>query len=558
MDLALGPGAAGPSNVPAFLTKLWTLVSDPDTDALICWSPSGNSFHVFDQGQFAKEVLPKYFKHNNMASFVRQLNMYGFRKVVHIEQGGLVKPERDDTEFQHPCFLRGQEQLLENIKRKVTSVSTLKSEDIKIRQDSVTRLLTDVQLMKGKQECMDSKLLAMKHENEALWREVASLRQKHAQQQKVVNKLIQFLISLVQSNRILGVKRKIPLMLSDSSSAHSVPKYGRQYSLEHVHGPGPYSVSIKLHGTSTYSSSSLYTSDAVTSSGPIISDITELTPTTPLASPGRSIDERPLSSSTLIRVKEEPPSPPRSPRVLEASPGRPSSMDTPLSPTAFIDSILRESEPNPAASNTAPVDTTGVHAPAPPPSTPEKCLSVACLDNLARAPQMSGVARLFPCPSSSFLHGRVQPGNELSDHLDAMDSNLDNLQTMLTSHGFSVDTSALLDLFSPSVTMPDMSLPDLDSSLASIQELLSPQEPPRPIEAENSNSDSGKQLVHYTAQPLFLLDPDAVDTGNSELPVLFELGESSYFSEGDDYTDDPTISLLTGSEPPKAKDPTVS
>ncbi|XP_007646425.1 heat shock factor protein 1 isoform X5 [Cricetulus griseus] len=549
MDLALGPGAAGPSNVPAFLTKLWTLVSDPDTDALICWSPSGNSFHVFDQGQFAKEVLPKYFKHNNMASFVRQLNMYGFRKVVHIEQGGLVKPERDDTEFQHPCFLRGQEQLLENIKRKVTSVSTLKSEDIKIRQDSVTRLLTDVQLMKGKQECMDSKLLAMKHENEALWREVASLRQKHAQQQKVVNKLIQFLISLVQSNRILGVKRKIPLMLSDSSSAHSVPKYGRQYSLEHVHGPGPYSAP-----SPAYSSSSLYTSDAVTSSGPIISDITELTPTTPLASPGRSIDE----SSTLIRVKEEPPSPPRSPRVLEASPGRPSSMDTPLSPTAFIDSILRESEPNPAASNTAPVDTTGVHAPAPPPSTPEKCLSVACLDNLARAPQMSGVARLFPCPSSSFLHGRVQPGNELSDHLDAMDSNLDNLQTMLTSHGFSVDTSALLDLFSPSVTMPDMSLPDLDSSLASIQELLSPQEPPRPIEAENSNSDSGKQLVHYTAQPLFLLDPDAVDTGNSELPVLFELGESSYFSEGDDYTDDPTISLLTGSEPPKAKDPTVS
>uniref|UniRef100_A0A8B9VJL2 HSF-type DNA-binding domain-containing protein n=1 Tax=Anas zonorhyncha TaxID=75864 RepID=A0A8B9VJL2_9AVES len=87
---------------------------------LFFWQ-SGNSFHVFDQGQFAKEVLPKYFKHNNMASFVRQLNMYGFRKVVHIEQGGLVKPEKDDTEFQHPYFIRGQEHLLENIKRKVTS-----------------------------------------------------------------------------------------------------------------------------------------------------------------------------------------------------------------------------------------------------------------------------------------------------------------------------------------------------------------------------------------------------------------------------------------------------
>uniref|UniRef100_A0A8D1AIW8 Heat shock transcription factor 1 n=1 Tax=Sus scrofa TaxID=9823 RepID=A0A8D1AIW8_PIG len=578
MDLPVGPGAAGPSNVPAFLTKLWTLVSDPDTDALICWSPSGSSFHVLDQGQFAKEVLPKYFKHSNMASFVRQLNMYGFRKVVHIEQGGLVKPERDDTEFQHPCFLRGQEQLLENIKRKVTSVSTLRSEDIKIRQDSVTKLLTDVQLMKGKQESMDSKLLAMKHENEALWREVAGLRQKHAQQQKVVNKvpggpagegagggpcprqadpplhpqLIQFLISLVQSNRILGVKRKIPLMLNDASSAHSMPKYGRQYSLEHIHGPGPYTAPAPA-----YSGPSLYAPDAVASSGPIISDVTELAPSSPLASPGGSVDEeRPLSGSPLVRVKEEPPSPPRSPRAEAAGPGHPSSIvETPLSPTALIDSILRESEPAPTASATLLPDTGG-HPPSPlPTSAPEKCLSVACLDK-----------------------------TELSDHLDAMDSNLDNLQTMLSSHGFSVDTSALLDLFSPSVTVPDMNLPDLDSSLASvrrqagewvgvggeqdpsphallprqIQELLSPQEPPRPLEAESSSPDSGKQLVHYTAQPLLLVDPGSVDVGSSDLPVLFELGEGPYFSEGDDYTDDPTISLLTGSEPPKAKDPTVS
>ncbi|XP_061450642.1 heat shock factor protein 4-like [Rhineura floridana] len=106
------------NNVPAFLTKLWTLVEDPETSHLICWSITGTSFHVFDQGQFAKEVLPKYFKHNNMASFVRQLNMYGFRKVLNIGQGRLVKPERDNIEFQHLYFLQGHEHLLEHIKRK--------------------------------------------------------------------------------------------------------------------------------------------------------------------------------------------------------------------------------------------------------------------------------------------------------------------------------------------------------------------------------------------------------------------------------------------------------
>lgn len=40
-----------------------------------------------------------------------------------------------------------------------------------------------------------------------------------------------------------------------------------------------------------------------------------------------------------------------------------------------------------------------------------------------------------------------------------MDSNLDNLQTMLTSHGFSVDTSALLDVSLVIPTHPDPACP---------------------------------------------------------------------------------------------------
>ncbi|KAF5907657.1 heat shock factor protein 4, partial [Clarias magur] len=255
------------NNVPAFLTKLWTLVEDPETNHLICWSATGTSFHVFDQGRFAKEVLPKYFKHNNMASFVRQLNMYGFRKVVNIEQSGLVKPERDDTEFQHLFFLQGHEHLLEHIKRKV---SIVKSEETKFRQEDLSKLLYEVQVLRSQQENMECQLQDMKQQNEVLWRELVSLRQNHTQHQKVMNKLIQFLFSQMQTSTssTVGMKRKLPLMLDDSSCTPPTSKLNHNNSVESIQE----AFYIQSPSTEVASCS---TSNTMTA-GPIISDITDM------------------------------------------------------------------------------------------------------------------------------------------------------------------------------------------------------------------------------------------------------------------------------------------
>ena len=56
-----------------------------------------------------------------MASFVRQLNMYGFHKVVSVEAGGLKSEKDQEMEFEHQLFLKGQEALLSHIKRKVAT-----------------------------------------------------------------------------------------------------------------------------------------------------------------------------------------------------------------------------------------------------------------------------------------------------------------------------------------------------------------------------------------------------------------------------------------------------
>ncbi|XP_027547969.1 heat shock factor protein 2 isoform X2 [Neopelma chrysocephalum] len=211
------PPLAGPG-VPAFLSKLWALLGETPSNRLITWSQNGKSFLVLDEQRFAKEILPKYFKHNNMASFVRQLNMYGFRKVVHVDSG-IVKLERDGpVEFRHAYFRQGREDLLEHIKRKVSSS---RPEENKIRQEDLSKIICSAQKVEIKQTTIESQLSLLKRENESLWREVSELRTKHLQQQQVIRKIVQFIVTLVQNNQLVSLKRKRPLLLNTNGPTKS-------------------------------------------------------------------------------------------------------------------------------------------------------------------------------------------------------------------------------------------------------------------------------------------------------------------------------------------------
>ena len=61
---------------PPFLSKTYDMVDDPSTNSIVSCSPTNNSFVVWNPPEFARDLLPKYFKHNNFSIFLRQLNTY--------------------------------------------------------------------------------------------------------------------------------------------------------------------------------------------------------------------------------------------------------------------------------------------------------------------------------------------------------------------------------------------------------------------------------------------------------------------------------------------------
>ena len=102
---------------PPFLTKLYQLVNDPATVALVSWTDSeGLSFTVHKPSEFGRDILPRYFKHNNFSSFVRQLNQYGFHK-----------KHPDKWMFGHESFQKNRPELLTNITRRRPKQQNLSS-----------------------------------------------------------------------------------------------------------------------------------------------------------------------------------------------------------------------------------------------------------------------------------------------------------------------------------------------------------------------------------------------------------------------------------------------
>ena len=88
-----------------FPRNLYGIVEEGPPE-LIDWVHDGVAFRILNEPLFGARILPQHFAQTKMASFRRQLSIYGFRRAL-----------KRDAAFFHPNFIRSRPELLELIKR---------------------------------------------------------------------------------------------------------------------------------------------------------------------------------------------------------------------------------------------------------------------------------------------------------------------------------------------------------------------------------------------------------------------------------------------------------
>ena len=216
---------------------------------LIRWSDDGNSFIVLDEDEFAKKLIPELFKHNNYASFVRQLNMYGFHKKVGLSDNSMrasEKKAKSPSEYHNPYFKRGRPELLwliqkpksegrgpkrpargikagsadrdsgDETTKDVKDTPPAPSQDLSVGRDyqrgdvvqyedherHIASLQRDVANLQRAQQQIYSGLARLRDENNQYIRQAGTLVAQHERHENSINAILTFLATFY--NRSLG------------------------------------------------------------------------------------------------------------------------------------------------------------------------------------------------------------------------------------------------------------------------------------------------------------------------------------------------------------------
>jgi hypothetical protein len=175
------PKTHSQESIPSFIRKTYDILDERRFPDIIDWNAEGTAIVIKKPTEFCLKVLPAYFKHNNLTSFVRQLNMYNFHK---------RRTQNLDHIYYHELFQKGKKNLLKEIRRKSHETNSEKSQKSADTQEAsqegqdYSTLSYENQFLKrlyneamSKISTLESKVNEMTSKNQSLWSQVSQKSQ---------------------------------------------------------------------------------------------------------------------------------------------------------------------------------------------------------------------------------------------------------------------------------------------------------------------------------------------------------------------------------------------
>ncbi|KAJ7818410.1 HSF-type DNA-binding-domain-containing protein [Mycena olivaceomarginata] len=150
---------------------------------------------------FSNSVLPRIYKHSNLASFVRQLNKYDFHKIKTVDENSW---DGRSWAFQHPDFRMDGRDALENIKRKSQRKSSTSaasaslagpscSQQLEIQNNRIVLQESQLTTLGAAHQNVFTSLRTLERSQHEVMPEMNSFQRNLAQQDGLLRALLQYL-----------------------------------------------------------------------------------------------------------------------------------------------------------------------------------------------------------------------------------------------------------------------------------------------------------------------------------------------------------------------------
>ena len=206
----------------SFLSKLYDILNNHNYNNVISWDTDGKKVVISDVVKLCKDILPKFYKHRNLSSFIRQLNLYGFHKYKGIMESLEI--------YEHETFNKNiTKEEIKQITKKARHNQMVKNLDTYINSNKEEELKEKDSLPLPEDKVLDYLTIKVEENNKNSIETLKKIEELKKEVKALNDELLQYK-ELLNSNKIV-LSKLLKIQIKANLVNHKIDKIKNIYEL---------------------------------------------------------------------------------------------------------------------------------------------------------------------------------------------------------------------------------------------------------------------------------------------------------------------------------------